>query len=138
MAGAAPRGREMEGGVQVQLAVGRNEGWEVGALLGALCRSMGITREDVGNIKLRENSASIELSPRAAESLESKRARMTKEGLTVSAVRLISRESGDRDVAAGRSHEPRRDRPERHRSERRERGESHSRKADFDRSYTRR
>jgi ATP-dependent RNA helicase DeaD len=129
----------MEGGVQVQLAVGRNEGWEVGALLGALCRSMGITREDVGNIKLRENSASIELSPRAAESLESKRAKMTKEGVTVSAVRLISRESGDRDIAAsGRSHEPRRDRPERHRSERRERGgESHSRKADFDRSYRR-
>jgi len=135
------RSHGMEGGVQVQLAAGRDEGWEVGALLGALCRAMGITRDDVGNIKLRENSASIELSSRASEMLESKRTRMTQEGLVVSAVRMISQGQESRGTEnAGRVHEraPRRDRPEHRKGERRERSESHTRKADVDRSYNRR
>ncbi|MCL2684071.1 MAG: DEAD/DEAH box helicase [Synergistaceae bacterium] len=124
------RSNNMDGGVSVQLAVGRNEGWEVGALLGAFCRSMGITRQDVGNIKLRENSASIELSPKASELLESKKPRMAKEGLVVSAVRLIStgdtshgQAAGDRELSHARQHErfPRREKTEHRRSERRER-----------------
>jgi ATP-dependent RNA helicase DeaD len=134
------RRQSMDGGVKVQLAVGRNEGWEVGALLGALCRSMGIAREDVGNIKLRESSASIELSSRAAELMESKKSRMVKEGLVVSAVRLISagQDSGD-ESAAPRTHDrfSRRERPEYRRGERRERT-GFGRKSDFDRSGKRR
>ena len=134
------RRQSMDGGVKVQLAVGRNEGWVVGALLGALCRSMGIAREDVGNIKLRESSASIELSSRAAELMESKKSRMVKEGLVVSAVRLISagQDSGD-ESAAPRTHDrfSRRERPEYRRGERRERT-GFGRKSDFDRSGKRR
>jgi ATP-dependent RNA helicase DeaD len=135
------RSRGMEGGVQVQIAAGRNEGWEVGALLGALCRSMGITRDDVGNIKLRENSASIELSSRASELLESKRPRMTKEGLVVSAVRAVSQSHDSRggEEPAGRTHERAvRPRSEHRKGERRERSDSGTRKADYERSYGRR
>ena len=85
----------MEGGVQLQLGEGRNEGWEVGALLGAICRSMGINRDDVGNIRLRENSASVELSAKAAELLESRKSRMTKEGLKCSSIRMLTKTSQD-------------------------------------------
>ena len=132
----------MVGGVKVQLAAGRDEGWEVGALLGALCRSMGITREDVGNIRLRENSASIELSRRAADMLESKKSRMTKEGLVVSAVRMITadeHEAGETDGAPARAHDrfQRRERPEYRRNDRRERS-GPGRKSDFERPSKRR
>jgi ATP-dependent RNA helicase DeaD len=138
-----PRGRGlMAGGVNVQLSAGRDDGWEVGALLGAFCRSMGITREDVGNIRLRENSASIELSRRAADMLESKKSRMTKEGLVVSAVRLITaeeHEAGDMDGSTARSHDrfQRRERPDFRRNDRRERS-GPGRKSDFERSSKRR
>jgi ATP-dependent RNA helicase DeaD len=90
----------MEGGAQIQISAGRNDGWEVGPLLGALCRSMGINRDDVGNIKLRENSANIEISARAAELLESRKPRMAKEGLVVSATRAIM-PSSDRAPRSG-------------------------------------
>jgi ATP-dependent RNA helicase DeaD len=85
----------MVGGVQIQLGEGRNEGWEVGALLGAICRSMGINREDVGNIRLRDSSASVDLSAKAAELLESRKPRMTKEGLVCNAIRLLPKDSGE-------------------------------------------
>jgi ATP-dependent RNA helicase DeaD len=62
---------------------------------------MGITREDVGNIKLRENSATIELSERAAGLLESKKGRMAKEGISVSAVRALTSDS--KESAYGRT-----------------------------------
>jgi ATP-dependent RNA helicase DeaD len=148
---AEPRGRfgrqpgarshNMQGGVSVQLAIGRNDGWEVGALLGAFCRSMGITREDVGNIKLRENSASIELSPKASELLESKKSRMAKEGIVVSAAKLIpsgrtsrGQDAGDGELSHARQHDrfSRRERPEHRRSDRRERS-GFGRKADMER-----
>ena len=90
-----PARASMEGGVQVQLGEGRNEGWEVGALLGAICRSMGISRDDVGNISLRGDSASVELSAKAAELLESRKPRMTKEGLVCKSIRLLTKSSVD-------------------------------------------
>ncbi|MDR1510573.1 MAG: DEAD/DEAH box helicase [Synergistaceae bacterium] len=135
--GRHPR-QGMGGGVQVQLSKGRDEGWEVGALLGAFCRSMGITREDVGNIKLRENSATIELSERAAGLLESKKSRMAKEGLTVSAIRALTSEL--KEPVYNRP--PRRGRPEGRAgegrsAERRDRG-ARGRKTDFERAPARR
>ena len=140
------RRRSMDGGVSVQLAVGRNEGWEVGALLGAFCRSMGVAREDVGNIKLRENSATIELSHKASELLESKKPRMAKEGLVVSAVRLISSEEASRGKDGGdrgnanvkpQNRFPRRERPEYRKGDRRDRS-GYARKADSERPSKRR
>jgi ATP-dependent RNA helicase DeaD len=134
-----PERPSMDGGVQVQLNAGRDEGWEVGALLGAFCRSMSISREDVGNIKLRENSASIELSSRAAELLESRKPRMAKEGLVVTALRAITRESGEaprRSYSAPRDRSNRSDRPEHAHHERHDRSAStasRGRKSEFER-----
>ena len=78
---------DMTGGVAVQFAQGRDDGWEVGPLLGALCRNIGIGREDVGNIKLRDTSATVELSPRGAALLDARKERLERDGLTVSSVK---------------------------------------------------
>lgn len=79
----------MGGGLIVQFSEGKSDGWEVGALLGLMCRCIGVGREDVGNIKLRDNSASIELSARGAVLFESRKDRLEKEGLTVTSARKI-------------------------------------------------
>lgn len=79
----------MGGGMIVQFSEGRADGWEVGALLGLMCRCIGVGREDVGNIKLRDNSASIELSSRGAVLFESRKDRLEKEGLNVTSVKKI-------------------------------------------------
>ena len=79
----------MGGGLIVQFSEGKADGWEVGALLGLMCRCIGVGREDVGNIKLRDNSASIELSERGAALFESRKDRLQKEGLTVTSARKI-------------------------------------------------
>jgi ATP-dependent RNA helicase DeaD len=131
--------RNMGGGVQVQLCAGRDDGWEVGALLGAFCRSMGITREDVGNIKLRENSATIELSERAAGLLESKKGRMAKEGIAVSAVRALPPELKE-PAYGGAARRPRAENyapPEGRSYQRRDRS-ARGRKTDFERASARR
>ena len=60
-----------------------------GALLGLMCRCIG-SGEDVGNIKLRDNSASIELSAKGAALFESRR-RLAREGLNVTSVRKMIR-----------------------------------------------
>jgi ATP-dependent RNA helicase DeaD len=54
-----------------------------------MCRCIGVGREDVGNIKLRDNSASIELSERGAVLFESRKDRLEKEGLNVTSARKI-------------------------------------------------
>ncbi|MDR3254556.1 MAG: DEAD/DEAH box helicase [Synergistaceae bacterium] len=140
--GNRPARPTMEGGVQIQLGQGRNEGWEVGALLGAICRSMGISRDDVGNIRLRDDSASVELSAKAAELLESRKSRMTKEGLVCSAIRALPKTGGEgRSYGRpyGRGSRPGQERQERtDRSDRSERGGARSRKSDSDRSRSRR
>jgi ATP-dependent RNA helicase DeaD len=126
-----PQRHDLAGGVQAQISAGRNDGWEVGALLGALCRSLGISRDDVGNIKLRESSASIELSARAAAMLEPKKPRLSKEGICVSSVRPL--ESGA-EQPQYRDRQPRYDRPERRGPGRRDRDRGgRGRRADFER-----
>ncbi len=93
---------EMTGGLSVQFAAGRNDGWEVGPLLGAICRGAGLGREDVGNIRLRDTSAVVEISPRGASYIEARRERLEKEGLPIAAMREIKgdddrpRRTGDR------------------------------------------
>lgn len=104
----------MQGGVSVQFSQGRDQGWEVGPLLGAVCRSVGVSREDVGNIKLRDSSATVELSPRAADLVEARRERLDKEGLTVTAVKPITgggerRGGGFRNDRSNDSRPPRRE-----------------------------
>ncbi|MDO5116288.1 MAG: DEAD/DEAH box helicase [Synergistaceae bacterium] len=98
---------EMGGGMSIQFAVGRDDGWEVGPLLGAICRSLGVGREDVGNIKLRDSSAVVEISPRGAALVEARKERLEKDGLPISAMRQITQ--GDGRGARGDSRPPRRD-----------------------------
>jgi ATP-dependent RNA helicase DeaD len=80
-----------------------------------MCRCIGVGREDVGNIKLRDNSASIELSAKSAALFESRKERLAREGLNVTSVRKIESrpyESDRRDGSKGRgeSRAPYRDR----------------------------
>lgn len=91
---------EMTGGLSVQFAAGRNDGWEVGPLLGAICRGAGLGREDVGNIRLRDTSAVVEISPRGASYIEARRERLEKEGLPIAAMREITGD-GDRQRKTG-------------------------------------
>ena len=126
--GARQQGSSMSGGVQLQLGAGRNEGWEVGTLLGALCRSLGISRDEVGNIRLRDNSASVELSARAAELMESKKSRMVKEGLICTALKTLPRSSETRSYS----------RPGRGESSGRSSAGGRPRKIDGDRHYGKR
>lgn len=106
----------MGGGLMVQFSEGRDDGWEVGALLGLMCRCIGVGREDVGNIKLRDNSASIELSAKGAALFEARKERLEREGLNVTSVRKIEPRPHDqpdhRDGGKGRpeSRAPHRDR----------------------------
>lgn len=93
---------EMTGGVSVQFAAGRNEGWEVGALLGAICRGAGLGREDVGNIKLRDSSAVVEISPRGASLIEARKERLEKEGLPIAMLRHITGEGQKQRRSEGR------------------------------------
>lgn len=80
---------DMTGGCAVQFSKGRADGIEVGALLGLVCRCLGISREDVGNIKLRDHSAMVELSARGASLLDARKERLEREGLPCVSVRQI-------------------------------------------------
>ena len=108
---------EMGGGIAVQFAEGRKDGWEVGPLLGMICRCIGVGREDVGNIKLRDNGATVELSAKGAALFDSRKDRLAREGLNTSSVRQIEgsgeRRESSRDNYRGDSRPPRRDRDHR-------------------------
>lgn len=81
---------EGNGGVAIQFGSGRDSGLEVGPLLGMLCRCIGIGREEIGNIKLRDSSATVEISKKAAALFEARKSRLEREGLTVTGVKEIS------------------------------------------------
>lgn len=78
------------GGVAVQFDSGKKAGVQVGPLLGLLCRCIGIGRQEIGNIKLRDNSTTVELSKQAGELFEARKGRLEKEGLEVISVNPIS------------------------------------------------
>lgn len=95
--------REMEGGISIQFSAGRLDGWEVGPLLGMVCRCIGVGREDVGNIKLRDHSATVELSSRGAALFDARKDRLEREGLPTGAVRKTEQGSfGHREGRDGR------------------------------------
>ena len=95
---------EMGGGIAVQFSEGRADGWEVGPLLGMVCRCIGIGREDVGNIKLRDNSATVEISAKGAAVFDSRKERLAREGLNTSSVRPIDAGSERRESREGGSY----------------------------------
>jgi Superfamily II DNA and RNA helicases len=74
--------RERDSGstTRLRLERGRADGLEVGALLGILCRALGVDRREIGNIRLRDRYAEVELGGRAAKQLERHRKELEKEG----------------------------------------------------------
>lgn len=98
------RGENMAGGISVRFAEGRSDGWEVGPLLGLICRSIGIGREDVGNIKLRDSSVTVELSSHAAALFDARKERLVREGLHTADVRPVETDKKERrSYSASRS-----------------------------------
>jgi len=94
---------DMAGGLAIQFAAGRADGWEVGPLLGMVCRCIGVAREDVGNIKLRDHSVTVELSARGASLWEARKDRLAREGLSSSSIRKIEARRDGRRESAGSS-----------------------------------
>ena len=92
---------EMTGGVAVQFSQGRADGLEVGRLLGTICRCIGVSREDVGNIKLRDGGTTVELSARGAALFDARKDRLTSEGLTTISVHKIEGRSGGGERRGG-------------------------------------
>jgi ATP-dependent RNA helicase DeaD len=68
-------------GVMVRFRGGRQNGVEVGRMLGSLCRALGIRGDDVGNIRLRDDHAQVELSSRGAAALRDRGEQLEREGL---------------------------------------------------------
>ena len=65
----------------IRLSTGTTNGWEVGRLLGTLCRILGISRQEVGNIRLRDDHAIVELSQLALRQFEEKKPKLIEECL---------------------------------------------------------
>ena len=65
---------------RIRIERGRADGLEVGALLGILCRTLGGDRREIGNIRLRDRHAEVELGARAAKQLERHRKDLEREG----------------------------------------------------------
>lgn len=58
-------------GFSIRIAKGRNDqDWSVGRILGALCGALGVDRNEIGNIKMRDSHTEVELSPAAIASLD--------------------------------------------------------------------
>lgn len=94
--------RERESGSMTRLRIerGRADGLEVGALLGILCRALGVDRREIGNIRLRDRFAEVELGSRAARQLERHRKELEKEGYLSpegSSPARKARQSGERE-----------------------------------------
>ena len=99
-------------GALIKISKGRNDtDWSVGRILGALCGALGVSRNEIGNIKMRDSHTEVELSPTAIEALESGgRDRLIERGL----MQRENRDGRERSVGYGRSEygrgEPRRER----------------------------
>lgn len=68
---ATERARFRGQGLSIRIAKGRNDQeWSVGRILGALCAALGVSRDEIGNIKMRDSHTEVELSPAAIASLD--------------------------------------------------------------------
>ncbi len=99
----------MVNGIRVQFAIGKDDGWDVGRLLGAICRSLGVGRDDVGNIRLRDTSSVVELSHDCIDLMKRRHQRMVREGLDVAEVtpiteRQVYSRNRDKGYGADRSY----------------------------------
>lgn len=74
-------------GISIRVTKGRNdEEWSVGRILSSLCGALGVSRNEIGNIRMRDSHTEVELSPAAIQSLEEGgRRRLIDRGLLSSA-----------------------------------------------------
>ncbi len=93
----APR-NDFEGGVWFKLSVGRKQKAEPRWLLPAICRAGGITRRDVGSIKIFETESQFEITPRRAEKFA---ASIARSGTIDGSIRITRVEANPADAAHG-------------------------------------
>ena len=93
----APRS-DFEGGVWFKLSVGRKQKAEPRWLLPLICRAGGITKRDVGSIKIFETESQFEIVPRRAEKFA---AAIARSGTVDGSIRVTRAEAQPADGANG-------------------------------------
>ncbi len=91
-----PPRNDFDGGVWFKLSVGRKQKAEPRWLLPAICRAGGVTKRDVGAIRIFETESHFEVTPRCAEKFA---ASIARSGTIDGSIR-ISRADADRADAA--------------------------------------
>jgi ATP-dependent RNA helicase DeaD len=91
-----PSRNDFEGGVWFKLSVGRKQKAEPRWLLPLICRAGGVTRRDVGSIKIFETESQFEITPRRAERFS---AAIAKAGTIDGSIRVSRAEAGRADAA---------------------------------------
>ena len=93
----APR-NDFDGGLWFKLSVGRKQKAEPRWLLPLICRAGGITKRDVGSIKIFETESQFEIAPRRAEKFAAAIARV---GTIDGSIRITRAEANPADAANG-------------------------------------
>jgi len=93
-----PARNDFDGGVWFKLSVGRKQKAEPRWLLPLICRAGGITRRDVGSIRIFETESHFEITPRCAEQFASSIARS---GTIDGSIRVTRAEASRADTAHG-------------------------------------
>ncbi len=93
-----PPRNDFDGGVWFKLSVGRKQKAEPRWLLPLICRAGGITRRDVGSIRIFETESHFEITPRCAETFASAIARS---GTIDGSIRVTRAEANRADAAHG-------------------------------------
>ena len=99
-----PPRSDFEGGVWFKLSVGRKQKAEPRWLLPLICKAGGITKRDVGSIRISETESRFEISPRRAESFG---ASISRCGTIDGSIRITQAEANPTDAAPaakGREH----------------------------------
>ncbi len=99
-----PPRSDFEGGVWFKLSVGRKQKAEPRWLLPLICKAGGITKRDVGSIRISETESRFEISPRRAELFG---ASISRCGTIDGSIRITQAEGNPTDAAPaakGREH----------------------------------
>ena len=93
-----PPRSDFEGGVWFKLSVGRKQNAEPRWLLPLICRAGGVTKRDVGSIRISERESYFEVAPRCAERFI---AAILGAGTIDGSIRITQAEASPADAAPG-------------------------------------
>ena len=99
-----PPRSDFEGGVWFKLSVGRKQKAEPRWLLPLICKAGGVTKRDVGSIRISETESRFEISPRSAKLFG---ASISRGGTIDGSIRITQAEANPTDTAPaakGREH----------------------------------